>query len=86
MSKEEELSIYGYPVSKYEKTNGKPEASKQYGLKRENYVLDFYNEAGYIVHRISAESGQSGAAVILTASEGRSLIVGIHIGSTEDNM
>lgn len=59
-------------------------ASKQYGLKRSEYILDFYIEAGYIVHRISAESGQSGSAVIRTDSKGNMSIVGIHIGSTEE--
>ena len=43
-------------------------ASKQYGLERTGYVLDLYVEAGYIIHRISAEVGQSGAPVIKTNS------------------
>ena len=60
------MSIYGYPVSRYETENGKPVGTKQYGLERQGYILDLIIEAGYIIHRISAEAGQSGAPVIKT--------------------
>ena len=86
ITEEDTLSIYGYPVSMYEKEEGRPVASKQYGLERKGYILDLIIEAGYIIHRISAEAGQSGAPVIRTDPNGKMSIVGIHIGSTEDNI
>jgi len=46
------LSIYGYPNSKYEVKDEKPFGVKQFGLSRTGYVLDIYQEAGYMVHRI----------------------------------
>ena len=64
-----------------------PKVSKQYGLERKGYILSMqYIQAGYIVHRISAEPGQSGAPVISTNGKGESTIIGIHIGSTENNI
>lgn len=86
IEKDSSISIYGYPVSKYEMKNNLPKASKQYGLERKGYILSMYIEAGYIVHRISAEPGQSGAPVISTNEKGESTIVGIHIASTENNI
>ena len=57
---------------------------KQYGLTRKGYVLDLLEEAGYIIHRISTEKGQSGAPVIRTDKKGRQTAVGIHVGSSEE--
>jgi len=48
------LTINGYPESKYDKKKEKPRAVKQYGLTKTGYILDVYQEAGYMVHRISA--------------------------------
>ena len=39
ITKDDTLSIFGYPVSKYEKEKGKPVASKQFGLERQGYIL-----------------------------------------------
>ena len=39
-------------------------------------------EAGYMIHRISTEKGQSGAPVIRTVN-GKLTIIGIHVGSSE---
>jgi len=40
-------------------------------------------EAGYIMHRISTEKGQSGAPAIKEDASGKLTIIGIHVGSTE---
>lgn len=40
IAEDDTLSIYGYPVSKYELEAGKPVGSKQYGLTRKGYILD----------------------------------------------
>jgi V8-like Glu-specific endopeptidase len=61
-----------------------PHAVKQFGLERSGYILDVYEEAGYMVHRISTESGQSGAPVVRTDSNGKMTIVGIHVGKPEE--
>jgi len=45
--------------------------------------LDLYEEAGYMVHRISTEAGQSGAPIIKTDRNGKMTIIGIHVGSLE---
>ena len=57
---------------------------KQYGLTRKGYVLDLLEEAGYIIHRISTEKGQSGAPVIKTDENGKLTAIGIHVGSSEE--
>ena len=57
---------------------------KQFGLTREKYILDVLEEAGYIIHRISTEKGQSGAPVVRVDSKGKMTIVGIHVGSSEE--
>jgi len=80
------LSIFGYPESKYEKKNKKPKAVKQFGLTRTGYILDLYDEAGYMVHRISTEAGQSGAPVIKTDSKGKMTIVGVHVGTPDEEI
>jgi V8-like Glu-specific endopeptidase len=82
--KETTLAIFGYPESKYDKKGGKPKATRQYGLTRTGYILDVYAEAGYMVHRISAEAGQSGAPVISIDSNGKMTIVGLHVGTPEE--
>ena len=78
------LAIYGYPESKYDKKDGKPKATKQYGLTRTGYILDIYESVGYMVHRIATEAGQSGAPVIKIDKNGRMMIVGIHVGTSEE--
>ena len=78
------LSIYGYPNSKYEVKDEKPFGVKQFGLSRTGYVLDIYQEAGYMVHRIATEAGQSGAPVIKHEEDGSMTIIGIHVGATKD--
>ena len=78
------LSIYGYPESKYDIKNQKPVGVKQYGLTRTGNILDVYPEAGYMVHRISTEAGQSGAPVIMIQNNNRMIIVGIHVGTPEE--
>ena len=57
---------------------------KQFGLTRKGYVLDLLEEAGYIIHRISTEKGQSGAPVIRTDEKGKLTAIGIHVGSSEE--
>ena len=57
---------------------------KQYGLTREDYILDVLGEAGYLIHRISTEKGQGGAPVVGTDSKGKMTIVGIHVGSSKE--
>jgi len=86
MDQKTTISIYGYPDSKYEKKNKIPRAVKQFGLTRKGYILDVYDEAGYMVHRISTEPGQSGAPIIKTDSKGRMTIVGIHVGSPDEEI
>ena len=61
-------------------------ACRQFGLERKGYVLELIIEAGYVVHRISAEPGQSGSPVVRTDENGRMSIVGIHIASTEESI
>jgi V8-like Glu-specific endopeptidase len=84
LDKETTLFIYGYPESKYDKKGNKPKATRQYGLTRTGYILDVYAEAGYMVHRISAEAGQSGAPVIKIDSNGKMKIIGLHVGTPEE--
>jgi V8-like Glu-specific endopeptidase len=43
-----------------------------------------YSEAGYMVHRIAAEAGQSGAPVIKIDGNDKMTIVGLHVGATEE--
>ena len=57
---------------------------KQYGLTRKGYVLDLLEEAGYIIHRISTEKGQSGAPVIKKDEKDRQTVIGIHVGNSEE--
>jgi len=78
------LSLFGYPESKYDKKGGKPIAVEQYGLKRKGYILDIYSDAGYMVHRIPAEAGQSGAPVIKNEENGKMSIIGLHVRSPEE--
>ena len=59
----------------YEHKNGRPVAVKQFGLTRSGYVLDVFKEAGYLVHRISAEAGQSGSPVIKVEADGTLTII-----------
>jgi len=51
-------------------------------LTRENYVLGIMEEAGYLVHRISTEKGQSGAPVIRINEKGKLIVIGIHVGNS----
>ena len=81
LDKNTTLTINGYPESKYDKKNKKPKAVKQYGLIRKGYILDVYSEASYMVHRISAEAGQSGAPVVKIEENGKMSIIGLHVGS-----
>jgi hypothetical protein len=39
-----------------------------------------------MVHRISAEAGQSGAPVIKMDSNGKMAIVGLHVGKLEEKI
>jgi hypothetical protein len=39
-----------------------------------------------MVHRISAEAGQSGAPVIKINSNGKMVIVGLHVGTAEEEI
>ena len=48
--------------------------------------MDLFIDAGYIVHRISTEQGQSGASAVKTDEIGEKTIIGIHIGSTQENL
>jgi hypothetical protein len=57
---------------------------KQFGLTRTDYILDVLEEAGYIIHMISTEKGQSGAPVVRTDSQGRMTIVGLHVGCSNE--
>ena len=76
-----EISIYGYPRSKYEIQSGDLKQVKQHGLTKKGYVLELQEEAGFMVHRISTEEGQSGAPVILKNKNGKLILIGIHNGS-----
>jgi len=78
------LSIFGYPESKYDRKNQKPVGVRQYGLTKTGHILDVYLEAGYMVHRISTEAGQSGAPVIKVEDNGTMVIVGVHVGTPEE--
>ena len=55
---------------------------KQFGLTREGYILDILEEAGYIIHRISTEKGQSGSPVIRNDKNGKQIIVALHAGNS----
>jgi len=63
---------------------GKHKEVKQYGLTRIGYILEVKEKEGYILHRISTEEGQSGAAAILEDAAGRLSIAGLHVGYTTD--
>jgi len=84
LDKNTTLSIFGYPESKYDKKSKKPVGVKQYGLTKTGHILDVYPEAGYMVHRISTEAGQSGAPIIKVEGNGQMVIVGVHVGTPEE--